>query len=399
LKILILNNDFRVYWKGRLIFLREYLAAYNISLHAVELFGNGSPYAFDTYNNKEDWWTCLFPTKSADDLTANEIAEKLFSVADQLNADIIIGPSIVFYAGALGLRWAKKNNRKFIMFDDGKTSQIKRNPAVQYIKNLLIGQSDAIWLPSPDYDKEYTASHRKNALLFYGFNTIDNRLFKFEDKKTFDHNTIVCVARLVPVKNFDNLLKAWQLVEQAGTNYKLLIIGDGPLQGHLNDLKDKLQLKAITFLGVMDNISIPPWFFKSDAFILASVWESWGLVVNEAMAAGLPVLLSKKINSGESLLKGGVNGFGFDPLDINDMAGAILKYIDLTVTEKESMSQTSLELIDEMSYENMGLQLLKAIQKLNNSKTKSPGIIASLLINRWSGRYNTFAWDNEQKTK
>jgi glycosyltransferase involved in cell wall biosynthesis len=149
----------------------------------------------------------------------------------------------------------------------------------------------------------------------------------------------------------------------------------------------------------MDNISIPPWFFKSDAFILASVWESWGLVVNEAMAAGLPVLLSKKINSGESLLKGGVNGFGFDPLDINDMAGAILKYIDLTVTEKESMSQTSLELIDEMSYENMGLQLLKAIQKLNNSKTKSPGIIASLLINRWSGRYNTFAWDNEQKTK
>ncbi|AMR34019.1 hypothetical protein A0256_22510 [Mucilaginibacter sp. PAMC 26640] len=396
MKILILNNDFRVYWKGRLVFLREYLAGYNISLYAVELFGTGSPYAFDSYDNKEEWWTCLFPNQSAEDLSPATIAERLFKVADELNADVIIGPSIVFYAGALGLRWARRHNKRFIMFDDGKTSQIKRNPVVQFVKDLLIGQSDALWLPTPDYDNEYTTYHQKSSIIFYGFDTVNNRLFKNPGKPKLDNKTIICVARLVPVKNLDNLLRAWQVVQNAGTSYELLIIGDGPEQASLAGLRDELGLTTVKFLGAVDNDQIPEWYHRSDAFILASLWESWGLVVNEGMAAGLPMLLSDKVNAAQGLLKERVNGYRFDPLDMQDMADVILRYIRLPLSQKEKMSAASSNIIDDMSYDKMGEQLLYAINLLQTRKIKRPGILARFIMARWNGKYNVGSWDKAQ---
>ena len=325
-----------------------------------------------------------------------EIATRLFKVANDLNADVVIGPSIVFYAGALGLRWAKKNNKPFAMFDDGKTSQIKRNLVVQFVKNLLISQADALWLPTPDYDKEYTNDQLKSSIIFYGFDSVDNRLFKNPGKTTLTNKALICVARLVPVKNLDNLLRAWELVQNAGTGYQLIIIGDGPEQENLTSLKDKLRLTSVRFLGALDNSQIAEWYHQADALILASLWESWGLVVNEGMAAGLPLLLSKNVNSGESLLREGDNGYGFAPFNINEMAAAILKYIDLPVPEKERMSQLSLKVIDDMSYDKMGEQLLAALANLKSRNVKRPGKLAQIILGRWNGKYNVGSWDKAQ---
>ncbi len=232
MRVLILNNDFRVYWKGRLLYLKQYLATEKIDLYAVELFGKGSPYTFDNYNNQESWWSCLFPNQSSGELSAKDMQQKLFAVLNHINPDVIIAPSIVFFAGALGLRWAKKQRKKFVMFDDIKPSQVKRNAVVQGVKDLLTAQADALWLPSAHYDLEYGVFKKSNTLLFYGFNCIDNNLFKSPVSKELNHKNIICVARLVPIKNFENLLKAWQLVEK-DSGYKLIIIGNGPLQTEL----------------------------------------------------------------------------------------------------------------------------------------------------------------------
>ncbi len=141
MRVAILNNDFRVYWKDRLFFLKQYLATRKIEFYAIELFGKGSPYAFDVYNNNEQWWTCLFPDKSAVEISPKEVWEALSSALFAINPDIIIAPSIVFYPGALGIRWAKKNNKKFIMFDDAMAGQVKRQFIVQWIKNLITKQA------------------------------------------------------------------------------------------------------------------------------------------------------------------------------------------------------------------------------------------------------------------
>lgn len=393
MKVLIVHNDFRVYWKGRLMFLRGFLAARNIDFYAIELFGKGSPYSFDNYENQEQWWTCLFPDKSYDEISISEIRETFKSKMDEINADIVIGGSIVFFAGALGIRWAKNNHKKFIMFDDAKPSQVKRTLIVRTIKNLIIRQVDGLWLPSKDYDEAFVNLVHKNTLLFHGYNCIDNQLFRFKEKKEMNFTTIVCVARLVPIKNIDYLLWAWKIIEKHRPDYKLAIIGDGPEFVGLNELTLKLGLKTVVFLGAVNNSDIPTYFNNSVAFVLPSLSESWGLVVNEAMAAGLPILISNKINASNALLQEGVNGYGFEPSDIENIAEKITKFIELDLKDKIKMSDSSLEIIDGMSYENMGDELLNAAFNLSHEKVKKLPALALLLINIWHGRYNTAGWN------
>ncbi len=393
MKIVIVNNDFPVYWKGRLTYLRQFLASRNIDLNALELFGKGSPYSFDIYNNKERWWRCLFPDKSSDELSKEDIEKALLSALNKINPDIVIGPSIVFFAGALGMRWAKNHKKKFVMFDDAKPSQVKRNFIVQRIKNLITSQIDGLWLPSEEYDKEFLNLQDKKRLFFYGYSCIDNEFFKFKGERELNHRSIICIARLVPIKNLDNLLKSWKLVEEKNNDYSLSIIGDGPLYYSLNKLASTLQLKRVNFIGAVDNRKIPPYLHHADAFILPSFSESWGLVVNEAMAAGLPVLLSNKINASHSLLKEEINGYSLNPASISDLSAVILKYINLDMESKKAMSANSLAIINGMSYDRMCLQLLDALMEIEKLTSKRPGLLASLIINSWQGRYNKAGWD------
>jgi glycosyltransferase involved in cell wall biosynthesis len=388
MRVVILHNDLRVYWKGRIKYLRQFLAAHNISLYSIELFGKGSPYAFDPYDTDN----CLFPDNSYDELSKGEIKTKLFKKLDEINPDVIIGGSIVFFSGALGIHWCRKHNKHFIMFDDGKPSVIKRNPFVQFVKDTLTSQADALWLPSVDYDAEYKRVF-DNPCFFHGYNTIDNDQFKIDGEKKFNHNTITCIGRLVDIKNFDNLLKAWKIVESANITYRLSIIGSGPLLDHLVKLKSDLQLKRVDFDGMISNQDIPMYLFKSDAFVLASFAESWGLVVNEAMAAGLPVLLSKKINASTHLLKEGENGYFFDPYNVDEMAQKILKFINLDIPAKKAMSAKSLAKIHTMDYENMGNELLTVLSKMALQKPKKATFIGSVFMRIWKGSYNTSGWN------
>lgn len=392
MKVLILNNDLRVYWKRRITYLHQFLAEQNIQFYAVELFGKGSPYAFDPYDNKENWWSCLFPENDFSELPKSTIVKTIYDKLNEINPDIIIGGSIVFFSGAIGLRWAKQHKKKFVMFDDGKPSDIKRNKLVQFVKDTLIKQADGLWLPSSDYDAEYPYID-SDTIIFHGFNCIDNDQFKFVEKKTFDNKTVVCIARLVPIKNIDNLLRAWKTVEDSGSDYKLNIIGNGPLYNTLYDLAYGLKLKSVIFSGAVNNNDLPKHLYNCDAFILPSYSESWGLVVNEAMAAGLPVLLSNKINAGQVLLQEGINGYSFNPNNVNNIADKLLKFISLDIDTKKAMSDNSLKIINTMSYQNMGQQFITALHKINNNKIKKPDIIANIFIKLWSGNYNTSGWD------
>ncbi|MDO3643709.1 glycosyltransferase family 4 protein [Mucilaginibacter sp. L3T2-6] len=394
MKVLIIHNDLRVYWRRRLFFLRDFLKCNNIELNAVELFGKGSPYNFESFNKTESWWDCLFPNQSNFDLTKHQIKDKVFNKLDEIRPDVVIGGSIVFYSGALGLQWAKRNKKKFIMFDDAKPSWVKRNFIVQAVKDLITNQIDALWLPSDEYDQEYTRLYSKSKIKYlYGYDCIDNNLFKVEGEKRVDNKKIITVSRLVEKKNVKSLLDVWKYVENNDDSYSLIVVGDGPLFGELQDHKKNLGLKRVSFLGVTANDQLPGILHEADAFVSPSLYESWGLVVNEAMAAGLPVLLSTKINAAFTLVKEGENGYMFDPGEQEIFQEKLLKFIKLPVSVKKEMSLKSLELISRMDFNYMGDELLQTLSFLQTRPFKKPSLFARLVLNRWYGRYNTKEWD------
>ena len=127
--------------------------------------------------------------------------------------------------------------------------------------------------------------------------------------------TFLFCGQLIPRKGVDTVLRAFARVQARGLAPALLIVGDGPQRAELESLASALGIAhAVTFAGFAEPEALPPYFAAADAIVVASRQEGWGLVVPEAMAAGLPVLASDRVNAAVELIEPGRNGFLF-PVD------------------------------------------------------------------------------------
>lgn len=398
MKIVFLHNDFKVYWRGRLYFLHDFFRKRNIEIHVIEIFGEESAYSFDNSGKKEDWWECLFETQKFTELSKKMVSEKIMDRLDCLNPDFLVCGPIAFTSGAIGIRWAYKRQKKVIIFDDSKHSLYKRNFLINFIKITLTNLADGILVPSTEYDLEYAKWQIPKDKLYYGLNCIDNDSFSSHRNKQFlNTKKIVCVARLVPIKNLETLLNCWESVEKVDVEYHLIIIGDGPEFKSLIKIKNELELKNVRFLGNQTRRTIAKILSKSVAFILPSFLEGWAMVVNEAMASGLPVLLSNRINAGHTLLKDSFNGYTFNPYNSNEITESILKYIHLSIEEKKIMSENANSEIKKYNYKFLGNQLYLAMEKIQTIKRKPLSLINFAFIKLWSGKFKTANWDTLQK--
>ncbi len=111
--------------------------------------------------------------------------------------------------------------------------------------------------------------------------------------------------------------------------WDLVLLGDGPLRSAICDLRSALGLEACVHLpGFKQYDELPEYYARAGVFLHASTTEQWGLVVNEAMASGLPVLVSNRCGCAQDLVKENVNGFTFDPYNTEQMAELMVRVSD-----------------------------------------------------------------------
>ena len=122
-----------------------------------------------------------------------------------------------------------------------------------------------------------------------------------------------------------------QVVSSPVVPWSLVLLGDGPLRSSIFDLRSSLGLDACVHLpGFKQYDELPTYYGLASAFVHASTTEQWGLVVNEAMASGLPVLVSNRCGCATDLVKDGVNGFTFDPFNVEQLAELMLRLTETT---------------------------------------------------------------------
>ena len=139
------------------------------------------------------------------------------------------------------------------------------------------------------------------------------------------HDAVVAlfVARLIGAKDPATLLEAQALLEARGDAPWLVLVGQGSEEKALRELAAARGLKRVVFAGSRQPAELPSLYAAADLFVLHSRHEPWGVVVNEAMAAGLPVVLSDRVGAAEDLLADGVNGRVFSAGDTARLAAAI----------------------------------------------------------------------------
>jgi len=135
------------------------------------------------------------------------------------------------------------------------------------------------------------------------------------------------VGQLIERKGIAHLLDAWAKLENTNADATLLIVGDGPAKRMLVNQKGCLGLKHVCFTGPVEYGRIAYYYAAADVFIIPTLEDNWSLVVPEAMACGLPILCSKYNGCWPELVRDGINGWIFDPLDSEDVFNCLKETI------------------------------------------------------------------------
>jgi glycosyltransferase involved in cell wall biosynthesis len=194
-----------------------------------------------------------------------------------------------------------------------------------------------------------------------------------------DHRPIVLyAAKFQRRKRPDDLLRAAARLNREGVDLHLVMVGSGEMEADLRTLAQRLGLSNIHFAGFMNQAALPRVYAACELFVLPSESEPWGLAVNEAMCAGLPIVASSEIGCVPDLVQHGSNGQSFVAGDIGALTDALRPLLtdpDL----RRRMGAASRDIIARWSYAECqaGLRAALASVGLGSALAERPRVVAT----------------------
>jgi glycosyltransferase involved in cell wall biosynthesis len=174
---------------------------------------------------------------------------------------------------------------------------------------------------------------------------------------------ILFAAKFTSGKAPHDLLAAWLALQAQWSDMQLpylLFVGDGPLRSQLEVQAGAHAGKGVRFVGFRNQTELPAFYDLCDVFVLPSHFEPWGLVVNELMNAGKPIIVSDRVGAAPDLVANGVNGFIYPAGDVAALV-LRLKHVLESPDKREEMGRKSLERINTWDFETDRKGLLGAL--------------------------------------
>lgn len=312
------------------------------------------------------------PVRSKSD--AVKVARMFFKKLKQHSIGVAILPSYSPLANLLCFLSAKVRGCKTILMLDSWSATEQAGSMGKLVKKNLINRFDAAVVagtPHKQYVEEYGMPSN---VVFTGYDVIDNAHFAklaAQANHGDEHAAFLAqlpsrfflsLGRFMKKKNLESIVEAFiQLNQSSVDKISLVFVGEGESEAELKAAAKKSGIPTrnfsekatnnndqpeIIFFPFQQYDKTPLFFAKCEAFIIASYMEEWGLVVNEAMASGSPVISSKQVGSSFDLVREDVNGFLFDPLSSKDLAVQMQRFVDDPGLSKR-MGAKSSELIGE----------------------------------------------------
>lgn len=394
MKVTVVHTDFRIYWPARLRALNNFLKERGITMEVIEIAGAGSPYAFaDKEDNNGLMWHILFPERRMEELQPGNIKEVLYDKLSQINPDVLIAGAIAFPSGALSVSWAMKNKKRVVCFDDAKIEAVKRSGIVNYIKHSVYYGVYAMLYPSPDWEPTGRFWNFVAEQMFYGIDVVDNEFWQDYTGKIPMGNKryFLAVGRQIQQKNFFHIVRSYKkYYDEHGSRkaFPLVMVGDGPEHGKIAQFVREQGLESmVKLMPFKSQTELKQIYHDAELLILSSSSETWGLVINEAMACGLPVISSNECGATHTLIKDGVNGFSFSLADEDSLFKKMCQYNELSDDCKADMRHAALKTIADWGLPRFCQCCYDAINYVSDQPLKKFPLINKLIINLWNGRY------------
>jgi glycosyltransferase involved in cell wall biosynthesis len=324
---------------------------------------------------------CLFPDREISSLTDKEMVQTLDRVLSFYKPNTVLTVSYSNTAMRYGSYWARRNGAVSICVNESWRGDKNRWLIKEWGKGLWCRWAyDGMFVGGIRSKEYYRSLGFPEKYFWLGQNVVDNNFYSsrsnevsidrniYRSKYNLPHRYFLCPTRLAPEKNLERLLKAFAKYKAENGKWDLVITGSGPQDQKLKTLTKALGLEGnVTFKGWIKTEEMPVYYGLASCVILPSVSEPWGLVVNEAMACSLPVLVSDKCGCQPDLCFRGVNGFPFNPYREEEITNAMVK-ISTNPEFLPRMGKCSLDIIQRFSPANYAASLRDCILTLRDER-------------------------------
>jgi len=370
-RIALVWEHFGPYHLARYRALRE--ACPENRVIALEMSSGTSTYKWSRESDASEVHSLEYE-KPAEDLTATQVYLRARRFFKKCRIGAVFVPSYWPPTAFAIMLAARSVGAAVILMNESHELTAKAAGIGAWSKRKIIGSADAALVGGSPH-KTYIESMGLNpSRIFLGYDAIDNKFYNASardariaggstrDKLGLPHRYFLSVGRIEPKKNIVTLVRAYIAARIGATSGfpRLVIVGSGSMMNAVREIclsaslvilerssgsaETEFANADVYLLGFRQIRELPSIYAFADAFILPSSEEEWGLVVNEAMASGIPVVVSQNAGCAADLVSDGINGYRFDPFDIEQLARQLRK---LSEDEdlRRSMGRAALETI------------------------------------------------------
>jgi 1,2-diacylglycerol 3-alpha-glucosyltransferase len=307
----------------------------------------------------------LFPRTGSETIFVRELRKVMTAKLNALRPDVVCVSGWALAVGLAALDWAVRNRVPAVVLSESNEFDEPRSAVKEFVKHRIVALCSAGLAggtPQADYLSKLGLPRE---CIFKGYDVVDNGYFRekadsiertMEDRGWVAGHSLpsaIChlpsspfflaCARFGEKKNLPRLVEAYARYREIASKseigirasglrpptsglWSLVIAGDGEKREEIEAAIAHCGVSEFVHLaGAKSYADMPAFYGLASVFIHASTTEQWGLVVNEAMASGLPVLVSNRCGCARDLVQDGVNGFTFDPYNVEELAGLMLK--------------------------------------------------------------------------
>lgn len=338
------------------------------SLFLIELGQVSSIYAWKDSQFSTAYQRIILSEQSAEAQSSFSLFKSIAKVLHQIQPDVIVICGYGVPGMLEALFWSFLNRKPTVLLSETKEDDAGRSWWREALKSFLIKQYKAALVGGQPHKRYMSKLGMPTQAIFLGYDVVGNETFHPDKIKHLPAPIktpyFLAINRFVSKKNLIRLILAYANYRSRLKNsaWDLILCGDGEL---LVDVKQKIAElgleKHIHLPGFLQQDELLPYFAHASSFVHASIQEQWGLVVNEAMAAGLPVIVSKRCGCFEDLVLEGINGFGFDPENQEELTQRMIQ-ISCGEVDLQAMGRASLEHIQTFSPHHFARGLMQAVE-------------------------------------
>jgi len=318
--------------------------------------------------------TSLFPSADWKNTGQLRLALAIWRQLRILRPDTVLIPGYYTMPALAAALWAKCHRRRSVLMSETTRADHPRAWWKEFGKRFIVqalfdagicgGKPHARYLYQLGFSDEKVARY---------YDVVDNAYYKnaaeahrseaLRPRLGLPERYFLYVGRLAPEKNVSGLLDAFAHYRSSGGPSSLVLVGDGSERSSLERQAGALGIgNCVHFAGLKKTRETTLYYALAECLVLASLREPWGLVVNEAMASGLPVIVSNRCGCAEDLVATGRNGFVFDPSHNGELSTRLLAMSDLREMERRDMGNESQRVIAEYSPVHWASEVARLIQ-------------------------------------